>query len=231
MLLAYASVRMSFHAVMFDMDGVLVDSERHWATLENERILPRATASAEITASDIAGMNVTDLYVHLSEKYETTMDEREFVALYDEVAEKLYTERASLLDGFNDLVETLREREVKISLVTSSPRRWVQLVLDRFEINGVFDTIVCADDIDGASKPAPDIYEHAARTVTVDPERCIAIEDSAHGVQAARAAGMYCLGYRTEANATQDMTSADTIVTGPTELRDQLYTLCESNQL
>jgi HAD superfamily hydrolase (TIGR01509 family) len=230
MLLALASTRMSVRAVMFDMDGVLVDSERHWAPLENERILPRTTASADVTASDIVGLNVTDLYVHLTEEYETTMDEREFVALYDEVAEELYTERASLLDGFNDLVEMLREHEVKISLVTSSPRRWVQLVLDRFEIGGVFDTIVCADDIDGASKPAPDIYEHAARTVTVDPERCIAIEDSAHGIQAARAAGMHCLGYRTEANATQDLTSADAIATGPTELHDQLHTLCESDQ-
>jgi len=221
---------MSIHAVMFDMDGVLVDSEQHWATLENEHILPRTTASADVTASDIAGLNVTDLYVHLTEEYETTMGKSEFVALYDEAAEELYTERATLMDGFSDLVGTLRERGVGVSLVTSSPRRWVQLVLDRFEIEGAFDAIVCADDIDGASKPAPDIYEHAARTVTVDPERCIAIEDSAHGVQAARAAGMCCIGYRTGGNATQDLTNADTIVTEPTELRDRLYALCETNQ-
>ncbi|MFC4987399.1 HAD family hydrolase [Saliphagus infecundisoli] len=221
---------MSIHAVMFDMDGVLVDSERHWAPLENEHILPRTTASGEVTASEISGLNVADLYAYLIEEYETTIDKREFVALYDEVAEDLYSERATLVDGFDDLVEMLREREVKISLVTSSPRRWVQLVLDRFGLDGVFDTIVCADDIDGASKPAPDIYEYAADTLTVAPQRCIAIEDSSHGVQAARSAGMYCLGYRTEANHGQDLTNADQVAAGATELHDQLHALFSSDQ-
>ncbi|MFC7154703.1 HAD family hydrolase [Halomarina halobia] len=213
-------------AVCFDMDGVIVDSERHWAPLENERILPRAVESGTVTASDITGMNVADLHAHLAEEYGTTMSEAAFVALYDEAAEELYTERVALIEGFEPLCERLGERGAALSIVSSSPRRWIRFVLDRFDLRGAFDAVVSAEDVDGPSKPAPDVYERAAARLDAAPERCVAVEDSAHGVAAATAAGMYCVGYRTDANESQDLSAADAIAAGPAALRERVEALC-----
>ena len=208
-------------AVCFDMDGVIVNSEHHWVPLENERILPRAAPDSDVTASDITGMNVSDLYDHLVAEHGTTMDREAFVALYDEAAEELYTERAALLPGFEALRTDLRERGASLALVSSSPRRWIRLVTDRFALDG-FDAVVSADDVAGPSKPAPDVYEHAAERIGVTPETCLAVEDSAHGVSAANAAGMTSVGFRWDDDHAQDLSSADAATTGPDELRAAL---------
>ena len=213
-------------AICFDMDGVIVDSERHWVPIENERILPAVIESGQPTASEITGMNVSDLYGYLDAKYGTTMDEAAFRSHYDDVAEELYTERAALMDGFEGLRADLRDRDAALALVSSSPHRWIDFVLDRFDLRGAFDAVVSADDIDGASKPEPEIYEHGAARLDVPAARCVAVEDSAHGVEAAVAAGMYVLGYRTDANDSQDLSGADAVVAGPEELRERLEVLC-----
>jgi beta-phosphoglucomutase-like phosphatase (HAD superfamily) len=80
------------------------------------------------------------------------------------------------------------------------------------------------DDIDADSKPAPDVFEHAAREVGVDPANCIAVEDSKNGVKSAKAAGMTAVGYRTETNAEMDLDEADAVADGAEELRDELLT-------
>jgi len=217
---------MPARAVCFDMDGVVVDSERHWVPLENERILPAAVPGADVTAGDITGMNVRDLYAHLSAEYGTALDEGEFLALYDDAAEELYTERAALLDGFEELVGSLREAEVAVALVSSSPRRWIRLVLERFGLADRLDAVVSADDVD-SGKPAPDVYERAADRLGVAPGRCVAVEDSTHGLAAALAAGMEGVGYRTAVNAGQDLSAADTVAEGPVALGRVLRERCD----
>lgn len=209
-------------AVCFDMDGVIVDSERHWIPLETERILPRAVPSGEVHASEITGMNVTHLYAYLSEQYGTAISEKEFLGLYDEVAEELYTERVTLMDGFEEFLRTLRGRGIRVALVSSSPHRWIEIVLDQFGLRSAFDAIVSAEDIDGDGKPAPDVYRYAASELGVPPDRCVAVEDSAHGVKAAIGAGMVCVGYRTDINDNQELSEATAVVEGPDALRGYL---------
>lgn len=208
-------------AVCFDMDGVVVDSEHHWVPLENERILPRAAPDGDVTASDITGMNVSDLYDHLVAEHGATMDREAFVALYDDAAEELYTERAALLPGFDALRSALRERGASLALVSSSPRRWIRLVTDRFALDG-FDAVVSADDVAGPSKPEPDVYERAAERIDVAPANCVAVEDSTHGVSAANAAGMTSVGFRWDDDHAQDLSAADAVATGPDDLGREL---------
>lgn len=214
-------------AICFDMDGVVVDSERHWVPIENERILPETVESGHPTADEITGMNVRDLYGYLDEEYGTTMDEEGFVARYDDAAAELYTERVDLLEGFETLCGQMRERNVAVALVSASPRRWIGFVLDRFDLHGCFDLVVSAEDIAGPSKPEPHVYEHAAAGLGIPTDGCVAVEDSAHGVEAAAAAGMSVLGYRTGANGSQDLAAADAVATGPADLRRRLKVRCE----
>lgn len=206
-------------AVLFDMDGVVVDSERHWVPLEEDRIFPAAVADGDrVAASEITGMNYRDVYDYLAGQYEVTVERREFVALYEDAAGELYTERADLMPGFPDLLDALRA-DRRVALVSSSPRHWIGLVTDRFDL--AFDAVVSAEDV-AAGKPDPAVYERAAGELGVEPRRCVAVEDSEHGVEAATRAGATVVGYRTDQNRDADLSAADAVVQGPDELRDLL---------
>ena len=82
-------------------------------------------------------------------------------------------------------------------------------MLSRFGLSRAFGAVVTGDDAPGRTKPAPDLYLLAAKGLGVEPERCLAVEDSRHGVAAAKAAGMACLAFRNGHNDEQDLSSAD----------------------
>ncbi|WP_323676232.1 HAD family phosphatase [Halorubellus sp. PRR65] len=212
-------------ACFFDVDGVVVDSERHWVPLENDRILPSvvdAPAGEGPTASEITGMNVRDAYAYLDREYGTTVDLDGYLDVYDDAAAALYDDRVALMPGFESLVDDLRRDGVAVALVSSSPHRWLDRVLDRFELRGTLDAVVSAEDVDGPGKPAPGVYEAAASLVDADLPRSVAVEDSTHGLAAARAAGATAIAYRANANADESFPDADAVVDGPDALRDSL---------
>ncbi|WP_135821999.1 HAD family hydrolase [Halostella litorea] len=209
-------------AVCFDMDGVIVDSEDYWVELETEEILPAAVPDGDVSEQEITGINYREIHDYLTDNYDVAMSREEWLDRYESAAEELYTEKVSLMPGFRDLVGTLRERGLRVAVVSSSPPEWIELVVDRFDLGDLFDEVVSADHVDGDSKPAPDVYEHAAERVGVDPADCIAVEDSKNGVRSAKRAGMTAVGYRTETNAEMDLSAADAVADGPDELRDDL---------
>jgi HAD superfamily hydrolase (TIGR01509 family) len=206
------------------MDGVIVNSEDFWVALETEEILPAAVPDGDVSEDEITGINYRDIYDYLDEHYEVAVTREEWEGKYESAAEEIYTEKVDLLPGFRDLVETLRDRGYRIAVVSSSPQKWIGQVTERFGLTDLFDEVVSADDIDADSKPAPDVFEHAAREVGVDPANCIAVEDSKNGVKSAKAAGMTAVGYRTETNAEMDLDEADAVADGAAELRDELLT-------
>nr|WP_266079634.1 HAD family phosphatase [Haladaptatus caseinilyticus] len=208
----------SMNAVLFDMDGVIVNSEDFWVELEEETIFPQVL-EADVEAGEITGMNYREIYDYLDSKYETTATKEEFIAIYDEAATKLYGEHVSLMDGFHDLLADLRERETEIALVSSSPHHWIEIVLDRFDLD--FAEVVSAEDIDAPGKPEPAIYEYAAGLLDRHADECTAVEDSEHGVQSAARAGAYCIGYPNGAKEL-DLSAADVVVSSPAELRAEL---------
>lgn len=202
-----------FDAVCFDMDGVLVDSESYWARREREEIFP-ASVTGDVNPEDVAGMNVADLYDHLEREYGTCVPKAAFIARYDDAARTLYREEVTLLSGAHELIRDLR-RDQAVALVSSSPVRWISHVLDRFDLS--FDTIVSADHVN-RGKPAPDVYERAAADLDVSPGDCVAVEDSAHGVDAARAAGLGTVGFSRHG----DPPDADRIASDVGDLRAAL---------
>jgi len=209
-------------AVLFDMDGVIVDSEVYWHEFERQRILPAVLGDdAERPGEDeTTGMNFREIYDHLDANYDVQVSKSEFVSLYERTAHEIYTEKVGLMDGFRELCADLREDGVTVGIVSSSPQGWISVVRERFGLD--FDVVVSAEDIDGPGKPEPDVYEHAADVVGIRVENCIVVEDSAHGTRAAARAGMTVLGYRGEANADLELPAADVVVSGPEELRAEL---------
>lgn len=201
------------------MDGVIVDSEIHWKGFEGFFLRTLIPAWTEQDQHRIIGLSTNDLFAMLSGEYGLNQDREEFLALYDKTAHEIYGQRASLIEGFRELLFLLKEKAVPVGLASSSPKSWIKTLLDRYDLNPYFDAVVSGQDMpEGKGKPAPDIYLYTASLLGVEPSMCIVIEDSRNGVLSAKAAGMYCIGFRNGFNEEQDLSQADVIVNGYKEL-------------
>ena len=201
-------------ALIFDMDGVIVDSELHWKSVEGyflQSLIPGWNIADQ---GRIIGLSLDSLYSLLSTEYGLTHSKEAFLEEYHSIAEGIYTTKVSLMPGFLDLLSLLHTKEIPTALASSSPRNWITLVLDRFHLNDAFRVVVSAQEIEGEGKPSPAIYLHTARMLEVAPTRCVVIEDSKNGVLSARNAGMCCIGFRNGFNEEQDLSAANLIIEG-----------------
>jgi HAD superfamily hydrolase (TIGR01509 family) len=175
-------------AVVFDLDGVLVDSEHVWDEVREELARERGGRWHERAQADMMGMSSPEWsrYMHdvigLPESPEK---------INDEVVGRLlarYAERVRLIDGAVEAVLRLA-RSFRLALASSSNRRVIDAVLDAAGLVASFEATVSSEEV-ASGKPAPDVFLEAARRLGVDPARCAAIEDSRNGIRAAHAAGM-----------------------------------------
>lgn len=219
-----------YTATFFDMDGVVVETASAWREIEETAILP-AAVDEQPSENPIRALSVSDGYETLAamEEVTLTVDRDEFTTLYDDHAPTVY-ERASLMDGFRSLLATLDSHGHAVGLVSASPRKWVEIVCDRFELWDEFETVVSATDLAGPSKPSPRPYEEAASQLGVEPDRALVIEDSPHGIEAGTAAGMECIALRGEGNRELDLSAADAVADDPDELSQLLCDRLENTK-
>jgi HAD superfamily hydrolase (TIGR01509 family) len=184
-------------AVIFDLDGVLADTETVWYHAMCQLVAP-----AEVTWDDYIetiGVTSEEGLAWLKRRFDRpeTLEE---LAQITSAATYQALEDADLLpsDGALDLVSQLTERAVPLAVASQSSLRWVRRTLERIGLADALPTIVTASEVP-RGKPAPDIYLHAAARLGADPTRSIAIEDSAPGVAAAVAAGMTVVQLRAAA--------------------------------
>ena len=196
-------------AVVFDMDGVIVDSEAHWLKQESAFFHAAVPGWSDAHNDRITGLGVEDLYDFLVREFDLAMGKVEFLGHCDETARKVYNERVDCADGFLDLARGLKHRGVRTAIASSAPARWVRMVVDRFELSPLLDTVVTADDVGGKTKPLPDVYLEAAARLGLPPGECLAVEDTAIGLLSAKRAGMRAAGFRTAHNEAQDLSAAD----------------------
>jgi HAD superfamily hydrolase (TIGR01509 family) len=192
-----------------DMDGVMVDSEHQWMHLEKSflrRLLGRWTVADH---RKVVGLGVVDLYYNLVREYDLRLGKAAFLERCGRIAREVYLRKVSLAPGLRRFIRDLRRRRVPLAVASSSPREWVDMVLRRFRLRPAFHAVVTGDDAPGRTKPAPDLYLLAARRLRLRPARCLAVEDSAFGVRAAKDAGMTCVGLRSGHNDEQDLSKAD----------------------
>ncbi len=209
------------NAVIFDMDGVIVDSEIQWKTLEGyflQSLIPTWSSSDQ---DKIIGLGVHDLYTLLIGQYGLQKTKAQFLELYQEMANEIYGQKVSLIVGFSDLLTTLNKNNIPVALASSSPKSWINIMLRRFGLQSSFKVVVSADELEGEGKPSPAIYLLTAQRLGVSPTSCIAIEDSKNGVLSAKNAGMFCIGFRNGFNEEQDLSKADMIIHGFAELHWQ----------
>lgn len=196
-------------AVVFDMDGVIVDSEVQWKAQEENFFRAAVPAWRAEHHERIVGLGVEDVYRLLVREFDLKLPLADYLSRCEEVAREVYLRKVVLADGLRELLADLRRRNIPTAVASSSPRRWIDFVMGRFSLAPHFNAVVCADDVGGRTKPAPDIYLEAVRRLARAPAECLAIEDSAVGVRAAKTAGLLCAALRTSHNADQDLRLAD----------------------
>ncbi|MFB6267862.1 MAG: HAD family hydrolase [Halodesulfurarchaeum sp.] len=214
-------------AVVFDMDGVIVDTEQYWIEEEWDILDAALPAGHDVEPHDITGINVHEQYELLAESHEMQIDEEEYFDRFDQVAERVY-ERADPMPGLHDLLSWLGSRGIPLGLCTSSYPRWIEIVFETHGLHDVFDVVVSAAELDAPGKPEPDVYLEVADRLDVAPDAMVVIEDSENGIQAAASAGAYTIAYRTDESPAMDHSRADAVVTGSADLRAHLEMVLSS---
>jgi HAD superfamily hydrolase (TIGR01509 family) len=178
-------------AVLWDMDGTLVDTEPVWIAAEYELAAKAGATWSEEHAVDLVGRSLLDSGSYIREHMGLDLTPEEIVEeLLDRVVD-VVTGGLTWCPGARELLEEQREAGVPAALVTMSYRRLARAVVDALPA-GTFGAVVVGDEV-SQGKPHPEPYLSAARLLDADPARCVAIEDSRPGVQSAQAAGCHVL--------------------------------------
>ena len=201
-------------AVIFDMDGVIADSE-YFNVKAKHIILQNAGIEVD--------WHYHDKFLGTTHEYMWTEMKKEFLQLIQEVPdyinlwvktrkELIEAEGLKPMPGVVDLIHGLKEKRLKLAVASSSLKEDIVDNMNTFGITDCFDKFVSGSECKNG-KPDPEIFLRAAKLLGKDPKECTVIEDSQAGVAAAKAAGMRCIGYAPEDAIKQDIHLADQIVT------------------
>lgn len=199
-------------AVVFDMDGVLLDSEPlHDRT--NIEILKSYGINADASVTDpFVGRTSEALWTELKGIYNLSDSVEELIKRQWSMNIKaLPSSEIEASKGLEDVLAYILENELSASVASSSRGDFVQAVFDHLNLWPFMEAYTSGQEIEHG-KPAPDIYILAARKIGVRAEECLAVEDSTAGVRSAKAAGMITVGYRNPTSQGQDVGMADYVV-------------------
>jgi HAD superfamily hydrolase (TIGR01509 family) len=178
----------AIEAVVFDLDGVLVDSEHVWDEVREELARERGGRWHERAQADMMGMSSTEWSRYMHDVVGLSASPEE---INDEVVRRMqarYADDLPLIDGAVEAVERLAG-SFRLTLASSSNRPLIDAVLVEAGLERFFEATISSEEV-ARGKPAPDVFLEAARRLGVAAERCAAIEDSGNGLRAAHAAGM-----------------------------------------
>ncbi|HWO93594.1 MAG TPA: HAD family phosphatase [Dehalococcoidia bacterium] len=219
-------MRERFEALVFDMDGVLVDSEP--LHLEATRSILGAEGieiSWEVF-KEYVGTTVEATWRDMMLRYGLGGSYEDYLQRYEEAILGVLARELTPARGAPELIEAARERGKRLGLASSARGTWIAATLAGLGLTDVFDVIASGDMVTHG-KPAPDIYLLAAQRLGIAPKRCIAIEDAPKGVASAKTAGMYTVGVLTDYNDAASMAAADELVNSLEEFNYDLLAAFE----
>jgi len=176
-------------AAIFDMDGLLIDSEPLWREAEVAVFGSFGVPLTEEMCHQTTGMrhDAVVRYWHARHPWDQP-DHEQATALLLDAAEDLIIGRGTLMAGAQETIDTLHARGLKLAIASSSPLRLIEAVVNKFALGSYFTVLHSADN-EIAGKPDPAVYQTTMSLLGVRPQDCFALEDSVSGVRAARAAG------------------------------------------
>ncbi len=176
-------------AVIFDLDGTLVDSMWMWKAIDIEFLKRYGYDCPENLQKDIEGMSFSETAVYFKERFKLPLTLDEIKAIWIEMSIDKYRHEVPLKPGISEFLPFLKERGIRMGIATSNAKEMVSAVLDSLDIHSYFDVVATACEV-AAGKPAPDIYLKVAADLGVRPERCLVFEDVPAGILSGKRAGM-----------------------------------------
>ncbi len=180
----------NFQAFVFDMDGLLIDSEPLWRLAEMSVLNDLGVGLTDEMCRQTMGLRLDEMVDYWYDRYPWPGTPCEEVAtrILREVTHLVKT-RGEALQGAEALVRKLRDRHCKLAVASSSPQSLINCALARMDLSDCF-SVLCSAEKQEFGKPHPGVYLAAARELAVDPKECLAFEDSLNGMNSAKTAGM-----------------------------------------
>jgi beta-phosphoglucomutase family hydrolase len=197
-------------AVIFDMDGVLVDTEPFH--IQNEKMMFKKLG-LDISEEEHAGYmgTATDvMWKQINSKRNLSLNIAEMTELtIKEGLPFFYSlEKIDPMPGLIELLDWLKEKNIPMAVASSSDPETIKVILEKSGLRHYFLYAVSSSEV-GKSKPEPDVFLHAAKLIGAKPESCVVFEDSKNGIKAAKAAGMFCIAYSGANSGEQEINHAD----------------------
>lgn len=200
---------MAKRAAIFDCDGVLVDTEPLYFALNRDFIRSRGGDFDFAYYSHFIGLSSDLMWGELKEKFHLAESVETLIAMEKQRKKALLSaQNLPPMDKIPELLTKLAAHEIPCAVASSGRRENVELILAASGLRRYFTAVITGEDV-VRGKPAPDIFLKAAQALGVAPCDCAVIEDSQNGVRAAKAAGMYCIGYQNPHSGQQDLSAAD----------------------
>ena len=199
-------------AVIFDMDGVIIDSEPIHFEVDIQTMKDFGCSISKEELNKYVGTTNEYMWTDIKNKYKLDKSVEEIINYRSEMVKRKVIESDLIpIEGIADLLKELKVKNIPAAIASSSPRDFIEVVVSKFQLEDYFSCIWSGEEVENG-KPAPDIYVETAKKLGISPEECIVIEDSKNGVLAAKKAGMKCIGFKNINSGDQDLSKADCIV-------------------
>lgn len=213
-------------AVLFDMDGVLVDSELYWLQYEEKLFSDLGINFTDEFKKEILGLNLVDIGKIIRSKYNSTLTQEELENAYEKISADVY-KSSNLLSGVKSFLDELQTHSITLAIVSSSPMHWINLCLSLKDISIYFPLNFSARNFDMPGKPEPDIYLEAMKQLGVKPEETIIFEDSQNGYKSALASGAKVVAVTDPRWCNSDYSQADLEIKSFEEINfEKINSLC-----
>lgn len=205
--------------VIFDMDGVIVDTEPVHRYAYFQQFGELNIDVTEEMFTSFTGNSTRNVFQNLKTLFNLEQEVEDLIQRKRSIFNEAFDTKSDLelLEGVEVLIKDFHQKGMQLILASSASKITIERVFGRFKLHQYFTHIVSGEDFP-KSKPDPAIFEYAASLSIAFKENCIVIEDSTNGVKAAKAAGIYCVGYNSIHSKLQDLSAADMIINHFNEL-------------
>ena len=200
-------------AVIFDMDGVIIDSQPYHFAVEDKMCREIGIDVSLEESHSFVGMAGAKVWGYLKNKHALKKSIEELLAFENKARTAYFSSLKNVqpIPGVVELLKKLRQHDIKTALASSSSAEVIEIFLSKMGLKDFFQHITNGDAVENG-KPDPDIFLHTATALGENPSACLVIEDSANGVRAAKDAGMKCVGFRNANSGAQDLSLADMVI-------------------
>ncbi len=208
-------------AVIFDMDGVLVDTESFWSEADREFLKRRGINYRDEFKAEVMGRSLEATANFYKNKFNLKESTDRITEERLKILRGLYKEKLSPMPGALTLITNLHKNGYILALASGSPIGLINTVLKKLDLGKYFSAKISGESVK-KGKPAPEIYLTTAKKIKIKPLNCLVIEDAPSGVSAAKKAGMYCVAvFDKRYSKKEDVIKADLIVESLREINSE----------